>query len=79
MLAGTGHFSPSLTIAWFTPARLTFPIRATNLLSIEFFAYPSILERGGEKLQIPLEDDAVVTGRGVEWLYPVNQRILVIK
>lgn len=34
---------------------------------------------GGKKLQIPLEDDAVVTGRGVEWLYPVNQRILVIK
>ncbi len=73
-----GHGSgPS--IAWFNPVRLTFPIRATNLFSIEFFAYTSIPEWGGKKLRSPLEDDAVVTDRGVEWLYPVNQRILVIK
>jgi len=30
-------------------------------------------------VRIPLEDDAVVTERGVEWFYPVNQKILVIK
>ena len=73
-----GHGSgPS--IAWFNPLRLTFPIRATNLFSIEFFAYTSIPEWGGKKLRIPLEDDAIVTERGVEWVYPVNQRILLIK
>jgi len=73
-----GHGSgPS--IAWFNPVRLTFPIRATNLFSIEFFAYTAIPEWGGKKLRIPLEDDATVTERGVEWLYPVNHRILVIK
>ena len=27
----------------------------------------------------PLEDDAIVTHRGVEWLYPVNDRVLLIK
>jgi len=26
-----------------------------------------------------LEDDAIVTDRGVEWVYPVNQRVLLIK
>ena len=26
-----------------------------------------------------LEDDAVVTGRGVEWLYPVTRRVLLIR
>lgn len=73
-----GHGSgPS--IAWFNPVRLTFPIRATNLFSIEFFAYTAVPEWGGKKLRIPLEDDATVTERGVEWLYPVNHRILVIK
>ena len=73
-----GHGSgPS--IAWFNPLRLTFQIRATNLFSIEFFAYTAIPEWGGKKLRIPLEDDAIVTERGVEWVYPVNQRILLIK
>ncbi len=73
-----GHGSgPS--IAWFNPQRLTFQIRPTNLFSIEFFAYTAAAEFGGKKVRIPLEDDAVVTERGVEWLYPVNKGILVIK
>jgi hypothetical protein len=29
-------------------------------------------------VRIPLEDDAIVTERGIEWLYPVNNRILLI-
>ena len=36
-------------------------------------------EWGGAKVRIPLEDDAVVTGRGVEWLYPVTRRVLLIR
>lgn len=73
-----GHgIGPS--IAWFNPKRFEFMIHPTNLLSIEFFAYTPNPEWGGKKVRIPLEDDAVVTERGVEWLYPVIQRILVIK
>ncbi|MGE0555872.1 MAG: M24 family metallopeptidase [Gemmatimonadales bacterium] len=73
-----GHGSgPS--IAWFNPKQLTFPIRPTNFFSIEFFAYTAAPEWGGRKVRIPLEDDAMVTERGVEWLYPVNSRILLIR
>ena len=43
------------------------------------FAYTAADEWGGAKVRIPLEDDAIVTERGVEWLYPVNERILLIK
>jgi Xaa-Pro aminopeptidase len=73
-----GHgIGPS--IAWFNPKRFAFMIHPTNLLSIEFFAYTAADEWGGKKVRIPLEDDAIVTERGVEWLYPVIQRILIIK
>jgi Xaa-Pro aminopeptidase len=73
-----GHGSgPS--IAWFNPEQLTYPIRATNFFSIEFFAYTAAPEFGGKKVRIPLDDDAVVTDRGVEWVYPPNQRILLIR
>ncbi len=71
---GTG---PS--IAHFNPVQLTYVIKPTNLLSIELFAYTPIPEWGGKKLRIPLEDDAIVTTRGVEWVYPVNERVLLIK
>ncbi|MDX1404088.1 MAG: M24 family metallopeptidase [Woeseiaceae bacterium] len=73
-----GHgIGPS--IAWFNPERMTYMIQPTNLFSIELFAYTAIPEWGGKKLRIPLEDDAIVTERGVEWLYPVNQEVLLIR
>jgi Xaa-Pro aminopeptidase len=73
-----GHgIGPS--IAFFNPVRLTYTIKPSNLLSIELFAYTKIPEWGGKKLRIPLEDDAVVTERGVEWVYPANSKILIIK
>ena len=73
-----GHgIGPS--IAWFNPERMTYMIQPTNLFAIELFAYTAIPEWGGKKLRIPLEDDAIVTHRGVEWLYPVNQEVLLIR
>ena len=68
-----GHgIGPS--IAWFNPERMTYMIHPTNLFSIELFAYTAIPEWAGKKLRIPLEDDAIVTERGFEWLYPVKQK-----
>ncbi len=77
-VGNTGHgIGPS--IAWFNPQRLTFEIRPTNIFAIELFAYTAVEEWGGKKLRVPLEDDAIVTERGVEWLYPINERVLLIK
>ncbi|MDH3225193.1 MAG: aminopeptidase P family protein, partial [Gemmatimonadota bacterium] len=67
------------SVAFFNPERLTYEVRPTNLLSIELFAYTPVPEWDGAKVRIPLEDDAVVTERGVEWLYPPNERILLIR
>lgn len=73
-----GHgLGPSL--AFFNPTRMTYELRPGTLISIELFAYTANPEWDNAKIRIPLEDDAVVTERGVEWLYPVNDRILVIK
>jgi Xaa-Pro aminopeptidase len=73
-----GHgIGPS--IAFFNPGRLKYEIRPTNLFSIELFAYTPADAWGGKKVRIPLEDDAIVTPRGIEWVYPVNQRILLVR
>ncbi|GMV05564.1 MAG: hypothetical protein AMXMBFR53_18420 [Gemmatimonadota bacterium] len=73
-----GHgIGPSL--AFFNPTRQTYELRPGTLISVELFAYTANPDWGGRKVRIPLEDDAVVTDRGVEWLYPVNRRILIIK
>ena len=67
------------SIAFFNPVRMGFELKPSNLLSIELFAYTPVPEWGGKKLRVPLEDDAVLTERGVEWLYPINPRVLLIK
>ncbi len=73
-----GHgLGPSL--AFFNPTRMTYELRPTTLISVELFAFTANPDWDNAKIRIPLEDDAVVTARGVEWLYPVNRRILVIK
>ncbi|MEO1081812.1 MAG: M24 family metallopeptidase [Pseudomonadota bacterium] len=73
-----GHgIGPS--IAWFNPERMKYEIKPSNLFSIELFAYTAIPEWGGKKLRIPLEDDALLTERGVEWLYPATNEVLVIR
>jgi Xaa-Pro aminopeptidase len=73
-----GHgIGPSL--AFFNPEQLTYELRPRTLLSIELFAYTAHPDWGGAKVRIPLEDDAVITERGAEWLYPPADRILLVR
>jgi Xaa-Pro aminopeptidase len=73
-----GHGSgPSM--AEFNPLRMTYMLRAGNLLSIELFVYTVVPEWGTRKIKIPLEDNGVVTDQGLQWAYPPNSRILLVK
>ncbi|MBB5685994.1 M24 family metallopeptidase [Sphingobium boeckii] len=73
-----GHGSgPSM--ADFNPLRMTYELRPSNFLSIELFVYTVVPEWGSRKIKIPLEDDGVITERGLEWVYPPNSRILLVK
>lgn len=73
-----GHGSgPSM--ADFNPLRATYKLRPGTLLSIELFLYTVVPEWGTRKIKIPLEDNGVVTERGLEWVYPPNSRILLVK
>lgn len=77
-VGNTGHGAgPSM--AFFNPRRLTYELKPTNMISVEFFAYTPIPEWGGAKLRVPIEDDAILTPRGIEFLHPHATRLLVIK
>ena len=77
-VCNTGHGAgPSM--AFFHPKRLAFELKPTNMISVEFFAYTPLPEWGGAKLRVPIEDDAVLTSRGIEFLHPHSTRLLVVK
>ena len=77
-VGNSGHgIGPS--IAFFNPVRVQYELKPTNLLSIELFAFTAVPEWGGKKLRVPLEDDAILTARGIEWLVPPNRKILLVR
>jgi len=61
------------------PLRSKLEIKPTNLFAFEFFTYTPVPELGGKKWRIGFEDDVIVTENGVEYLYPVISRILLIR
>ena len=61
------------------PLRVLFEIQPTNILAFEFFNYTPLPEWGGKKVSMGLEDDVGITVKGVEWLYPPIERILLIR
>lgn len=76
---GNLHHGAGPSLAWFNPLQQQWTIEPTNLFSIELFLYMPVPQWDGAKVRIPLEDNAVVTERGVEWLYPVADEILMIR
>jgi len=65
--------------AFFQRRQMEFVIRPTTFLSVEFFAYIAVPEWGGKKVRLPLEDDAVVTETGLQWIDRPIEKILLIK
>ena len=77
-VGNTGHDIGASLTTW-QPLQATFPILRNHMFSFEYFAYTPISDWGGKKLRIPIEDNAIVTEGGVEFLHPANYRLLVIK
>jgi Xaa-Pro aminopeptidase len=77
-VGNTGHdIGPSMT-TW-QPLQSTFVLRTQHMFSFEYFAYTAIPEWDGAKLRIPIEDDALLTEDGIQFLHPANYRLLVVK
>jgi len=77
-VGNTGHdIGPSMT-TW-QPLQRTFVLRTQHIFSFEYFAYTPIPEWDGAKLRIPIEDDAILTEDGIQFLHPANYRLLIVK
>ena len=68
---------PSMSPFRLRRAHLT--VQQNNLFAFEYVCYTAVPEWGGEKLRINFEDNAIVTEKGVEFLYPPNTQIILIR
>jgi Xaa-Pro aminopeptidase len=74
---GNSEVAVGPSFAPFRPDRADVVIQHNNLFAFEFIIHHAIPD--GTRLRINLEDNAIVTVNGVEWLYPPNSRILEIR
>ncbi len=74
---GNSEVAVGPSFAPFRPDRAHVIIQPNNLFAFEFIIHHAIPD--GTRVRINLEDNAIVTGHGVEWLYPPNSRILEIR
>jgi hypothetical protein len=74
---GNSEVAVGPSFAPFRPDRAHVMIQPDNIFSLEFIVHTAIPD--GSRVRINFEDNAIVTVHGVEWLYPPNSRILVIR
>jgi Xaa-Pro dipeptidase len=66
------------SVAPFRLDRAELMIQENHLFSFEYQVHTNLPERPGFPISINIEGNHLVTGRGVEWLHPPNERILLI-
>ncbi len=64
---------------WFTPELTEYEIRPNTIISLEFFVYSPVDEWNGKKITVAIEENVLVTEHGLEWLYPPQYRVLLIR
>lgn len=75
---GDSEIEAGPSICGFRPGTADLVIKPNHLFAFELFADSAIPEWGGARVRFGIEDDAIVTADGVQFLYPPNRRILLI-
>ncbi|MBE3118536.1 MAG: M24 family metallopeptidase [Candidatus Atribacteria bacterium] len=75
---GSSQIAVGPSIAPHRPDRAKVMIQPNNIFSFEFVCYIPV-PGWKEKMRLNLEDNAIITERGVEFLYPTEDRLIVIR
>ncbi len=59
--------------------QLGYEVRPNTIISLEYRIFRLAKEWGGAKIGVNVEENALITERGIEWLYPPQERVLVIR
>ena len=61
------------------PERTKYEVRPDSIISLEYRIFMPANDWGGAKIGVSVEENALITERGIEWLYPPQERVLLIR
>ncbi len=67
------------SMAKFRSDRHHLTINENHMFSFEYMVHTNLPERPGFPISINIEGNHIVSSRGVEWLHPPNEKIILIK
>ena len=79
-VAGNNDFVGTVgpSVAPFHQDRAKLVIQDNYIFALEYMVHTALPERPDFPMSVNIEDNHIVTSRGVEWLHPPNERILLI-
>ncbi len=75
---GNSEIAVGPSVSPFRPYRGHIMVHSNNIIAFEFIVHTWIPE-WGERLAINFEDNALVTERGIEALYPRNEKMILVR
>ena len=61
------------------PLRTSYVIRPSSIIAFEFIVFTPAAEWGGNKVPVCIEENALITNHGIEWLHPPQNKVLIIR
>lgn len=61
------------------PERTKYEVRPNLILAFEYIVFTPADEWNGGKIPVNIEENVLVTERGIEWLHPPQERVLLIR
>ena len=61
------------------PLRTSYVIRPNSIIAFEFIVFTPAAEWGGNKVPVCIEENALITNHGIEWLHPPQNKVLIIR
>lgn len=56
-----------------------YEVRPDSIISLEYRIFMPADDWGGAKIGVSVEESALITERGIEWLYPPQERVILIR
>ena len=61
------------------PIRKKYIVQPNSIISVEFIVFTPVDEWNGKKVPVNIEENALITERGIEWIHPPQSRVLIIR